>query len=124
MSFDLQKILAAYKAATTLTPIVREAMQLAQALVPEKGQGSARLAIVQAHVKAAIEDLKVVEAKFEEVWPVINRGIPLAVEALKATGVLTSGAPAVLAAVEAVNTGVALFKSATAVGSAGAQAAP
>jgi hypothetical protein len=121
---DLQKLLAAYKAATTLTPIVRQAMQLAQALLPEAGQGSARLAIVQAHVKAAIEDLKVVEGKFEEVWPVINRGIPLAVEALKATGVLASGAPAVLAAVEAVNTGVALFKSATASGSAGPQAAP
>jgi hypothetical protein len=117
---DLQKLLAAYKAATTLTPIVRQAMQLAQALLPETGQGSARLAIVQAHVKAAIEDLKVVEGKFEEVWPVIARGIPLAVDALKATGVLTGGAPAVLAAVEAVNSGVALFKTAAASGSASA----
>jgi hypothetical protein len=85
-------LLLIYKALVTLAPIARVGIEYAQALIPEKGQGMVRKAIVKAHLGQAFDDMKIAAIKFEDVWPKLERDIDEAVPVLKSLGILTNTA--------------------------------
>lgn len=83
----MENFLNIFRAVTTLLPAVLSAVQTVETAIPAGGQGQAKLAIVENMLKNTYSQVGMVEATFEQIWPVLSGAVSSAVTVFNAAGI-------------------------------------
>lgn len=86
MSF-INKLINVAKAIAVLWPLVNQFVEQAEELLPEGGNGAAKMEMVRQWLQAAYAGFTDLGAKFEDVWPVLQNLISALVSTFNNLGV-------------------------------------
>jgi hypothetical protein len=74
------------KAAAEILPVVASLVQAVEAVMPQSGQGSVKLAAVRVMLQNAYNQVEHASAAFDQVWPLVQPAIAAMVTVYNATG--------------------------------------
>lgn len=78
--------LAYIKLILSLLPLILEVVSAIEKSLPQSGQGAAKLALVKNAIQAAYDASKDATAKFDEIWPTIQKVVESTVALFNTTG--------------------------------------
>lgn len=73
----------------TLLPLIADGVRAIESLLPEGGQGKAKVALVRQMLEAAFATIKGLAVTFEEAWPALETTVNGVVGLFNATGRFT-----------------------------------
>lgn len=87
----ITKLIAVAKAVAVLWPLAIQFVEQVELLLPESGNGAAKLQMVKTWLKAAYESIEGLSTTFDDVWPTIERLIEALVASLNSLGLFKKG---------------------------------
>ncbi|HJW55879.1 MAG TPA: hypothetical protein VJ577_11445 [Burkholderiaceae bacterium] len=82
----MEKLIAIVKIVFQLMPVIDAGIRAVEQIMPQGGQGAAKLELVRGTIEAAFKGLEDVSVSFQDAWPAIQNVIAKLVSVYNAIG--------------------------------------